>query len=61
MDASGLELNFDKARDKDLVQAHNAYCSAVNLSENAEYQEHGVKSFKTMKKQPTDQQLSQAI
>lgn len=55
MDVSGLELNFDKARDKDLVQEHNAYCSAGNLSENAEYQEHGVKSFKTMKKQPTDQ------
>lgn len=43
MDANGL--NFDKARDKDLLQEHNAYCNAGNLSGNAEYQEHGVKSL----------------
>lgn len=44
-DANGLELNFGKARDKDLMQEHNAHCNAGNRSENAEYQEHGVKSL----------------
>lgn len=30
---------------KDLLQEHNTYCNAGNLSENEEYQEHGVKSL----------------
>lgn len=45
MNSNGLSLNFGKARDRDLLQEHNGYCNADNLSENAEYQEHGVKSL----------------
>lgn len=39
------EFSFDKARNRALLQEYNGYCNAENLSENAEYQEHSVKSL----------------